>query len=56
MFRFAYPEYLWLLWLLPLLVAVWVAADSSHAGASAVSAGSKPSVRSCPTLLRGAGV
>lgn len=26
MFRFAYPEYLWLLWLLPLLVAVWVAA------------------------------
>ena len=30
--------------------------DSSHAGASAVSAGSKPSVRSCPTLLRGAGV
>ena len=26
MFRFAYPEYLWLLWLLPLLVAVWTAA------------------------------
>ena len=26
MFRFAYPEYLWLLWLLPLLVAVWAAA------------------------------
>ena len=26
MFRFANPEYLWLLWLLPLLVAVWTAA------------------------------
>lgn len=26
MFRFAYPEYLWLLWLAPLLVAVWAAA------------------------------
>ncbi len=56
MFRFAYPEYLWLLWLLPLLVAVWTAAGQLARRRLSRFGRLEPSVRSCPTLLRGAGV